>query len=166
MQPEHAKARQRPRSRRHGQAELQDGLPFLIRSTHRHLVRALEDALRASGLTSTHWFFLRVLWREEGMTQSQLSIQVGIMTPATVAALNSLERKGLIQRRTDVRDRRKSRIYLTMRGKRLESELIPVARSVLATALRGIPENQLEACREVLMALSKNVASFDSSNER
>jgi MarR family transcriptional regulator, organic hydroperoxide resistance regulator len=136
--------------------ELQNSLPFLLRKAHRNLVRALEDALQGKGLNSGHWYFLRVLWEREGMIQSELSAQVGIMTPATVSALNTLEKRKLIQRRSDPDDKRKIRIYLTPEGKRLERELMPIAQTVLAEQVRGISDRDVNTCRKVLQSICRN----------
>ena len=106
-----------------------------------------------------HWYFLRVLWTKEGMTQAELSAQVGVVTPATVAALNSLERRNLIERRADERDRRKARIHLTPKGRALEKELMPIAQKVLSNALRGISKEDLRVCRRVLEQIQMNSRS-------
>ncbi len=137
--------------------DLRNSFPTLVRMTHRHLVWAIEAALQSRGLASGHWYFLRVLWTREGMTQSELSAEVGIKTPATVFALNALEKRGLIQRRPDDKDRRKIRVYLTPEGRKLERVLVPVAQSVLATALTGLTKQQVDSCRKVLRAICDNL---------
>lgn len=135
---------------------LHNSLPFLLRITHRQLARALEEALKARGLTSGYWYFLRVLWTQEGMTQAELSAQVGVMTPAAVPALNALERRKLIERRTDTNDRRKIRVHLTPQGRALEKELMPIAQDVLSKALQGITREDLRIFRNVLQRLRAN----------
>lgn len=150
----------RPKSLRPASlSDPRDSIPFLLRNTHRQMVRALESELEARGLGSTHWYFLRVLWTEEGMTQAELSAQVGVVTPATVSALNSLERRGLIERRADERDRRKARIHLTPKGRALEDELMPIAQRVLSNALRGISKEDIRICRKVLGQIQTNYLS-------
>lgn len=136
--------------------DLQNSLPFLLRKTHRQLARALETTLQKKGLTSTHWYFLRAIWFQEGMTQAELSAQVGIMTPGTVTALNSLQRKNYIERRVDENDRRKTRIYSTSTGKALRRELLPLAQQVLSKSLAGISAGELQTFRKVLHRLDTN----------
>ncbi len=44
------------------------------------------------GLKRGQWYFLRVLWTEDGLSQRELSARVGTMEPTTVIALRSMER--------------------------------------------------------------------------
>src|SRR5215469_12144970 len=44
-----------------------------IRWTHRALQRALEARIRPYGITLGMWYFLRVLWEEDGPNQRALS---------------------------------------------------------------------------------------------
>ena len=141
---------------RFAELRLFDSLPFLLRQTHRQFVRSLETALEPYRISPTLWYFLRVLWEVEGLTQAELSARVGQMTPAAVSALNSLERMGLVERRSDPDDKRKYRIFLTKKGRDLKGELIPVARSVHADLLKGISPLKVEVAREVLRAILKN----------
>lgn len=90
------------------------------------------------------------------MTQAELSAQVGVMTPAAVPALNALERRKLIERRTDTNDRRKIRVDLTPQGRALEKELMPIAQDVLSKALQGITREDLRIFRNVLQRLHAN----------
>lgn len=140
--------------------DLHSSLPFLLRMTHRQLARALEEALKIRGLTSSHWYFLRALWMQEGMTQAELSAQVGVMTPGTVTALNSLERRKLIERRADANDRRKTRIYLTPEGTALERKLMPIAQEILTKTLEGISREEIRVFRSVLQRLHANSRSL------
>lgn len=133
-----------------------DSLPFLLRQTHRQFVRALETALEPYRISPTLWYFLRVLWEQEGLTQADLSARVGLRTPTAVSALNGLERMGLIERRADPDDKRKYRIFLTKKGRQLKGRLVPVARSVHADLLKGLSPLKVEVTREVLRAILKN----------
>jgi DNA-binding MarR family transcriptional regulator len=94
------------------------------------------------------------------MTQAELSAQVGVKTPGTVTALNSLERRKLVERRVDANDRRKTRIYLTPEGTALKRELMPIAQEVLTKALEGISREELRVFRSVLLRLRANSRSL------
>lgn len=137
--------------------KLHESLPFLLRDTHRQFVRLLQEALDQYGIAAGQWYMLRVLWEEEGLTQAELSVRVGIMTPTTVSTLNGLSRRGLVVRRAHAKDKRKHRIFLTAKGRQLEAELMPIARRAHASAVRGISLTQLAEVRDILNAITSNI---------
>ena len=77
---------------------LADSLGYQIRTTHRLFQRALQLEIERSGVTLGMWYFLRVLWSEDGITQSELSQRVGTMEPTTLSAIRDMERNGLVRR--------------------------------------------------------------------
>src|SRR3546814_4155790 len=64
-------------------------------------------------VSAGQWRFLRQLWREDGITQRELSERVGMREPTTVVALKGLEKAGFITRKKTAEDRRKTFIHLT-----------------------------------------------------
>ena len=62
-------------------------LGYLIRDTFRAFNRLLHDLIEAHGVAIGHWYFLRELWVEDGLTQRELSRRAGIMEPTTAAAV-------------------------------------------------------------------------------
>ena len=77
------------------------------------------------------------LWDEDGLNERELSQRVGMMEPTTVTALNSMERRGLVERVRNPHDRRKVNIYLTPKGRSLREVLLPCAAEVSELATRG-----------------------------
>src|SRR5438552_18277373 len=72
---------------------------YLLRIAFRSYSRALERRTLPFGISGGQWRFLRVLWAEDGLTQTELSRRVGMREPTTVAAVNGMERAGLVLRR-------------------------------------------------------------------
>src|ERR1700729_4499140 len=79
---------------------------YLVRDAHRAFQRLLERRIAPFGVTRGQWYFLRVLWITDGLSQRELSARVGMMEPTTVIALRSMVRAGLIQRVRGQDDRR------------------------------------------------------------
>jgi DNA-binding MarR family transcriptional regulator len=69
-----------------------------VRDAHRAFQRVLERRIARFGVTRGQWYFLRVLWIRDGLTQRELSARVGMMEPTTVIALKGMERAGLVRR--------------------------------------------------------------------
>src|SRR5271169_2677915 len=111
---------------------------YLVRYAHRAFQWLLERRIAPFGVTRGQWYFLRVLWITDGLSQRELSARVGMMEPTTVIALRSMEKSGLIRRVRGNDDRRKVRVFLTVKAKRLRGELLGVARTITAEAEEGI----------------------------
>src|SRR5262245_43915778 len=86
---------------------------YQIRMTHRMLQRHLQARIEPHGVTLGMWYFLRALWEEDGLTQSELSRRIGTMEPTTLTAIQTMQRNGLVKRVRSKEDRRKLQIYLT-----------------------------------------------------
>ena len=134
-----------------------DSIGYLLRDTYRYFARLLGARIEPHGVTMGQWFFLRVLWQQDGLTQAELSNRAGMMTPTTVAALNTLERKGLIERRAHPTDRRKYNVYLTKAGRQLERQLLPYAHEVTAIAGGAFTPEKIEETRAALRKVRANL---------
>lgn len=130
---------------------------YLVRDAHRAFQRLLERRIAPFGVTRGQWYFLRVLWNADGLSQRELSARVGMMEPTTVIALRSMERTGLIRRVRSEDDRRKVRVFLTAKAKRLSNELLDLARSITDEAEQGIAARELGSFRRVITRMTANL---------
>jgi len=130
---------------------------YLIRDAHRAFQRLLERRIAAYGVTRGQWYFLRVLWTADGLSQRELSARVGMMEPTTAVALRSMERSQLIRRLRAEDDRRKVRVFLTAKAKRLRNELLTVARGITADAEQGIGARDLANFRRTIARMTANL---------
>src|SRR5262245_1918180 len=94
--------------RQAGDFPLAESSGFLVRDANRAFQRLLEKRIAPYGVSRGQWYFLRVLWAEDGLSQRELSARVGTMEPTTVIALRSMERSGLIRRVRSTDDKRRS----------------------------------------------------------
>ena len=137
---------------------LDASLGYQIRATHRLFQRYLHSKIEPHGITVGMWYFLRVLWQEDGLTQRELSNRVGTMEPTTLTALRAMERSGLILRERNATDRRKINIFLTDRGRALKSVLLPLARSVVDDAASSFTPAERSSVLAALKAIQANIA--------
>ncbi|MEP7347303.1 MAG: MarR family transcriptional regulator, partial [Gemmatimonadaceae bacterium] len=106
------------RSRAEGvKLALNDSLGYQVRVTHRSIQRLLEATIAPYGVKLGMWYFLRVLWEEDGLTQSELSRRIGTMEPTTLHAIAGMEECGLVSRTRNSADRRKMNVFLTKKGR-------------------------------------------------
>jgi MarR family transcriptional regulator, organic hydroperoxide resistance regulator len=130
---------------------------YLVRDAHRAFQRLLERRIGPFGVTRGQWYFLRVLWITDGLSQRELSARVGMMEPTTVIALRSMEKSGLIRRVRGNDDRRKVLVFLTAKAKRLRGELLGVARTITDEAEEGIAPRDLAAFRRIVARMTENL---------
>lgn len=136
---------------------LERSVGYQIRATHRLLQRALQAKIEARGVTLGMWYFLRVLWVQDGITQSELSRRVGTMEPTTLSAVRDMERVGIVRRVPDSSDRRKINVYLTAHGRSLEELLLPSAIEVVETALTGMTRREVSMLLDLLGCMQRNL---------
>ena len=136
-----------------------NSIGYLTRIAFRAFSRALEVRTSPHGVSSGQWRFLRVLWREDGLTQRELSRRVGMREPTTVIALKSLERSGFVTRQKSVEDRRKAHVFLTPQARALEAVLLPAVAEVNANALAGLSEAEIAVLRKALSQVGRNLAA-------
>ena len=128
-----------------------------VRLTHRGFAQALGDALAPYDIPIGMWYFLRVLWEEDGLTQRELSRRSGSMDSTTVEQLKNMENAGYILRRRSTEDRRKIHVYLTPKGRALQTKLLPFAIDVNDKALQGLSDGEIGFLRLVLTRIRANL---------
>jgi DNA-binding MarR family transcriptional regulator len=121
---------------------LEESLGFQVRDLNRLMQRALAARLAPHGVAPGAWYFLRVLWEEDGLTQRELAARIGMQEPTAVIALRGMEEAGWITRARSETDRRKVHVHLTPAGRALRETLLPEARAVIAEATRGLSPDE------------------------
>jgi DNA-binding MarR family transcriptional regulator len=147
----------KPPPRRAGEFPPHASSGYLVRDAHRAFQRLLDRRIASYGVARGQWYFLRVLWNADGLSQRELSARVGMMEPTTVIALRGMEASGLIRRVRGDDDRRKVRVFLTAKAKRLRNELLTVARGITAEAEQGITARELTTFRRVITLMTANL---------
>jgi MarR family transcriptional regulator, organic hydroperoxide resistance regulator len=137
---------------------LEKSVGYQVRMTHRALQRYLQVKIGPHGVTLGMWYFLRILWREDGLTQRELSNRIGTREPTTLIAIQAMQRRGLVARGRERTDRRKRIVSLTAAGRGLQAELLPVAAEVVNTAVAGFSRRDVARLLGFLSAIQRNLA--------
>ena len=135
---------------------------YLVRDAHRAFQRLLERRIAPHGVTRGQWYFLRVLWTKDGLSQRELSERVGMMEPTTVIALRSMEKAGLIRRVRSTDDRRVTHVRLTTKARRMRDGLLKLARGINAQADEGISDQDIAVFRRVILRMTQNLDKLGS----
>lgn len=130
---------------------------YLVRDAHRAFQRLLEKRIAAYGVTRGQWYFLRVLWTGDGLSQRELSTRVGMMEPTTVIALRSMEKAGLIRRSRSPHDKRVTNVWLTAKAKRMRGSMLHLARGINEEACQGVSRDEFNAFRRAVARMTENL---------
>ena len=87
---------------------------------------------------------LEALWQSDGCTQSGLSKRCHLEPATITSTLSTMERDGLVERRSDPADRRVWRIFLTERGREAHDAVCRVHSSVSGICFEGFSEEETE----------------------
>jgi DNA-binding MarR family transcriptional regulator len=109
----------------------------------------LAVALQEFGLHLGQESMLAQLWREDGLTQSQLAERLGVSAPAITKVVRGLERDGLVRRDQDNLDARVLRVYLTEQGLALKAPVTAAWYAVESVAFAELTVEQQEALRQL-----------------
>ena len=132
--------------------------------TVRLLMRAMKlhygniDAkLAGLGLHRGQAAILSALWHEEGIAQTEIAARTWV-SPATMThALQRMERVGLIERRPDPEDQRRSCVYLTDAGRALEGPVKQAWADIEGRMLDGFSQEEQTLLRQLLMGMIANM---------
>jgi DNA-binding MarR family transcriptional regulator len=114
---------------------------------HAHVLAALRNELLPD-CTMARFDLLASLDRQDGQTLASLSRSLLVTAGNLTGLVDRAARDRLVVKRSDARDRRVSRVYLTRRGKALVGALLPRhARAVQRTLAPLAPSEQGELRR-------------------
>lgn len=113
----------------------------------RQLMRRPVDAMIAQGgLTGPQQAAMGALVKADGLSLKELSKELGLAHSTVSGIVDRLEKRGMVERKTDSEDRRVSRIVPTRQVREFVRETMPVLeRHPLAAALAGATEAERRA---------------------
>ncbi len=123
------------------------------------LARRLQKNFKQSGIEVTieQWSILYHLWKEDAVSQQELSIRSFRDKPSITRLLDNLEKLKLVKRMPSKNDRRINLIVLTEAGKNLQQQTMNVADQTLNEALIGVANADIETCKAVLQNVYDNL---------
>ena len=79
----------------------------------RKFTKFLNVELKNAGITPAELSYLNYLLEQNGMTQDELAKASCVDKAAVTRVIQTLEKKGVVERRADETDKRANRIYIT-----------------------------------------------------
>ncbi|HZI52378.1 MAG TPA: MarR family transcriptional regulator [Chitinophagaceae bacterium] len=123
------------------------------------IARRLQKKFNSAGLNITieQWSVLYHLWKQDGRSQQELCDATFRDKPSITRLVDNLEKLNLVKRVPSENDRRINLIYLTKNAQKLEEETMQIADETLNEALRTVPPDRIDVCKEVLQIVYDNL---------
>jgi homoprotocatechuate degradation regulator HpaR len=100
-------------------------LPMALLRAREAVMAGFRPDLDAHDLTEQQWRVLRVLAEHAGLTMGDLAERAALLKPSLSRIVGRLEDRGLVERAQEEQDLRRTRLTMTMAGRRLVREIAP-----------------------------------------
>lgn len=118
--------------------------------------RWMETQVKTLDVTLPQFTAIVALTKSNGITQRELSEQLERDATTTMVICDSLEKKGLIQRKPDLSDRRVNRLVLTKKSKAIFDKAYPLIQKEFNGMLSGIPVKEMKCTLRMLEKLHQD----------
>lgn len=146
---------------------IQPGLPVGDAIDFLRLIWAVDHALQrrsksmatALGITGPQRLAIRIIGRFPSIHARQLADILHLHPSSLTALLKRLDRRGLIQRQPDERDRRRWLLGLTRQGRALNRDTPGTIEAAVQRTLQASAQHDLGGARVVLSKLARELSS-------
>ncbi len=119
----------------------------------------MGEVLSELGIAVNHYFYLRALFEQDGLTPAELSARIGMDRATVTNVLDTMQAQDLVRRAPHPHDRRRVCIFLTARGEGLREPVLDAMATVNATAVEGISAAEFEHFRTTIEKIIANLTS-------
>ena len=127
-----------------------------------HALEQLSSRMDARlGVTAQQRLLLRCIGKYPGISAGHLASLLRLDPGTVSASLNRLQAKGLVVRRRDPRDRRRSSLGLTAKGRELDHAAPGTVEGAVERLLASAPAKAVTATTAVLEQLTRLVSEED-----
>lgn len=138
---------------------------FLIHDVSRMRRIVVDRALKPLGITRSQWWVLAFLSRRDGMTQTALAADLDLTKVAIGGLTARLESAGFVERRSEERDARTRRIYLTRTGQKLVKTIREGVDAVESDILETLTNEELDVASQALLKIKARLIELIGSEE-
>lgn len=116
----------------------------------------MAKQIKPYDVTLEQWSLLTRLWKDDGISQTELAVRTNKDLPTVTRSLVKLKEKGLIEKKENPNDSRAYLIYLTEEGKKLEKPLDSIAQEAENKILESLSSSELDAFKKIMNSISNN----------
>ena len=129
---------------------IETNLGFLIHDVSRMVRARFDEMARPIGVTRPQWRALLHISIKEGLTQADLAERLEVERITLCRMIDRLEESGMVERRSDPRDRRVWRLHLTGKSHEIVDQLSEVGRQLEDQLVRQMAPEEAQTLRAAL----------------
>ena len=122
----------------------------LVREVNRLHFARFHQTLASFGLGKGQHPILRYLIENDGCKQSDISHRECVTPATTTVMLQTMEKNGLIERRSDESDLRIMRVYITKKGKDIQKKCDEAMKNMISEVYEDFTEEEIETFRNLI----------------
>ena len=131
---------------------------FILNDVARLMRTTFDRRVKSLGLTRSQWWVLNHLFRNDGVTQSELAEILEVKKATLGRLLDRMEQKGWVRREGHAGDRRAKRVFLTKEVEPAIKTMRTAAAELRRDALSGLSAAQQEQFVDALLAIKANLS--------
>ena len=136
-----------------GQFDVSQEVGFLLRRVQQRVTSLFQQRMKEFDLTPTQFASLCKMAELDEISQNHLGRLVNLDPATNQGVVRRLMKRGLIARRDDPNDRRRSLLRITDEGKSLLSQCLPIASRVSPAILKPLSVEEREQLVDMLKRL-------------
>ena len=134
-----------------------DRIGPMMGKIHRAIRKELDYKFKEFSITPPQFEVLVLLWAEDGLLLSELGRKLSRDGPTITGVVDRMEKKQLVKRTRDERDRRAIKIVLTLKGVRLKGKLTTLRNEIIDKTIGNFTRNELEQLEYLLTKIWGNL---------
>lgn len=135
---------------------------YTIEHTAKKMRQGFAKVLNTNNIDITvdQWIILDILSITDSISQLNIAEKSGKDSPTVTRILDILEKKKILYRNPDSRDRRRFLISLSPKGKKIIKRVKPMSLKYRSTCYKNIKISDLENLRNILNTITENLENI------
>lgn len=126
----------------------------------RFLRNYIDHRAKGRGTTRAQWIVLFRLRDQEGLSQVDLADVLELQPISLVRLLDRLVEHGLVERRSDPKDRRANRLFVTAAGRKLADDLDSLRNEIATDVLQDLPTAAIQTSLKTLRDIKERIKTL------
>lgn len=133
-------------------------LPIALLRAREAVMTRFRPLLARHDITEQQWRILRILAEDADVDATEVAQKAVILAPSLTRTLRLLEDRGLVSRKRDAGDRRRTLLQITAAGRRVIAAVVPESRKIY----HALEERYGQQRIEILLDMLDDLASIDT----
>lgn len=130
---------------------------------HRHAIGYLKKEMAPLGLHASHHFILFSLYRQDGISQDELSNHLHVDKATITRTIRKLINDGFVKREPDPLDQRRYCLYLTKRGLDARPKIKAILENWNDILLKDFSDTEMDMAFDLLKRMSENTLKYNQN---